>query len=331
MIPRTGQKSDLDILADGRRESVTRRGGRSLSVMAGVGVAAAMAVAGLAGVSHADAEQADVSIDVPYDGTLGEVGTPVAATLPAIARPSQRVTVSAAEEGVVPERVDQGSSAQSAGPPERTDIILRKGQEDVEEYDPWEPYNEAMFSFNHDVFDRYLLKPVATAWDKILPDLVHQGLSNAFDNLGMPRRVVNNLLQLKFKRAGFELTRFLLNTTIGVAGLFDIGKEAGIEKYDEDTGQTLGVYGVGPGPYLILPLLTPLTVRDGVGYVFDMALDPLNYVLPFAATAGKAAGNTVNDRSLNLELFQSVEENTLDLYSAVRNAYLQRRQRAIQE
>ena len=164
-----------------------------------------------------------------------------------------------------------------------------------------------------------------------MPDLVQRGLSNAFDNLGMPRRVVNNLLQLKFKRAGYELTRFLLNTTIGVAGLFDIGTEAGIERYDEDTGQTLGVYGVGPGPYLILPILTPLTGRDGVGFVVDAALDPLNYVLPFAATAGKVAGNTVNDRSINLELFQSVEENTLDLYSAVRNAYLQRRQRAIRE
>jgi len=239
--------------------------------------------------------------------------------------------VGAADEGVVPEAEDQDSPAQGSSPPARMDILLQKGQEEVEEYDPWEPYNETMFSFNHRVVDRYLLKPVATAWDKALPDLVQRGLSNAFDNLGMPRRVVNNLLQLKFKRAGYELTRFILNTTIGVAGLFDIAKEGGIDKSDEDTGQTLGVYGVSPGPYLILPVLPPLTVRDGVGFVVDMALDPLNYVLPFAATAGKTVGNTVNDRSLNLELFQSVEENTLDLYSAVRNAYLQRRLKAINE
>ena len=156
MIARTGRKRDLDTLMNEGRESVPRRAGRLMSVITGVGVAAAMAVAGLVGASRATAEQADVSIALPNDGTLGERGTPAAVPFPATVRPSQRVTISAGEEGVVPERVDQGSSAQSAGPPERTDIILRRGQDDVEEYDPWEPYNEAMFSFNHDVFDRYL-------------------------------------------------------------------------------------------------------------------------------------------------------------------------------
>jgi phospholipid-binding lipoprotein MlaA len=210
-------------------------------------------------------------------------------------------------------------------------MTLRKGEEEIEEYDPWEPYNEKMFSFNHDVFDRFILKPLATAWDTIVPDAVQRSLGNVFENLAMPRRVVNSLLQLKFKGAGYEVTRFLLNTTIGIGGIFDIAKEAEVPRSDEDTGQTLGVYGVGPGPYLILPFLPPLTVRDGIGFAADAAMDPLSYFIPFAAAAGRTAGKTVNDRSQNLEFFESVEENVIDLYSGVRNAYLQRRQRAIQE
>jgi phospholipid-binding lipoprotein MlaA len=234
-------------------------------------------------------------------------------------------------EPLAPEVIRLADSPSASEPADQIDMTLRKGEEEAEEYDPWEPYNEKMFSFNHDVFDRFVLKPVATAWDTVLPDAVQKSIGNVLENLAMPRRLVNSLLHLKFKGAGYEVTRFLLNSTIGIGGIFDIAKEAGVPKSDEDTGQTLGVYGVGPGPYLILPFLPPLSVRDGIGFAADTALDPLNYVLPFAATAGKTAGKTVNDRSANLELFESVEENVLDLYSAVRNAYLQRRQKAIKE
>jgi len=207
---------------------------------------------------------------------------------------------------------------------------IQKGELEEEDYDPWLPFNERMFAFNRQ-FDRFLLKPVATVWDKLLTEQARQSLGRAFDNLAMPRRLVNSLLQLKLEGAGRELARFLLNSTIGVVGLFDMAKALGIEKSEEDTGQTLGVYGVGPGPYLILPLLPPLTVRDGIGFAVDMALDPLNYVLPLAASTGRRAGEIVNERSLNLELYERVEETVLDLYSAVRNAYLQRRQRMIEE
>jgi phospholipid-binding lipoprotein MlaA len=210
-------------------------------------------------------------------------------------------------------------------------MTLRKGEEEIEEYDPWEPYNEKMFSFNHDVVDRFVLKPVATAWDAILPDAVQRSLGNVFENLGMPRRLVNNLLQFKFKGAGYEVTRFLLNSTIGIGGIFDIAKEAEVPRSNEDTGQTLAVYGVAPGPYLILPFLPPLTVRDGIGFAADLAMHPLSYFIPFVAVVGGGATNVVNDRSQNLEFFESVEENVIDLYSAVRNAYLQRRQKEIQE
>lgn len=199
----------------------------------------------------------------------------------------------------------------------------------VEEYDPWEPYNEKMFSFNHDMVDRYVLKPVGTVWD-YLPDPVQESLGNAFDNVAMPRRVVNNLLQAKFKGAGTELTRFGINTTVGVVGFFDVAKKWGFEKQDADTGQTLGKWGVGPGPYFIFPFLPPLTVRDAFGLVGDVAMDPINYFAPLAASFGRRGGEVVNTRSQNLELYESVEESTVDLYSAVRNAYLQRRQRAVE-
>lgn len=202
--------------------------------------------------------------------------------------------------------------------------------QEIAEYDPWMPFNEATFGFNRQL-DRFVIKPAATAWDWILPDPIQQSLSRAFDNLAMPRRFLNKLFQLRLKAAGLELTRFLVNTTLGFAGFFDVAKEIGIEKKDADTGQTFGVYGSGPGPYLVLPFLPPLTVRDGVGSVFDIAMAPLNYVLPFAALAGMGGGNIINERSLNLELYETVELTVVDLYSAVRNAYLQRRHRLIQD
>ncbi len=199
--------------------------------------------------------------------------------------------------------------------------------EDIEEYepdyDPWERFNQKMFAFNRQV-DRFALKPVARVWDTIVPDLVQQSLSNAFENVTMPRRLVNNVLQLNEKGAGRELTRFFINTTMGVGGFFDAASDLGIDKSDKDTGQTLEVYGVGPGPYLVLPFLPQLTVRDGIGFGIDGALDPLSYVSPFAASTGRTGGKIVNDRSLNLELFEEFEESALDLYSAVRDVYLAR-------
>ena len=115
--------------------------------------------------------------------------------------------------------------------------------------DPWENFNEKMFNFNREVLYRYFLKPVATAWDFLLPDLVQKSVQNFFDNLAVVRRVVNNALQGKVTGTATELARFSINSTIGVGGLFDMAKVGfGIEQSDEDTGQTLGVWGIGPGP-----------------------------------------------------------------------------------
>jgi phospholipid-binding lipoprotein MlaA len=199
------------------------------------------------------------------------------------------------------------------------------------DYDPWERFNEKTFWFNFDVLDRYALKPAATVWAKI-PQPARQGLANAFDNLEMPKRLVNEVFQVRYEEVGSEVARFLLNTTVGVAGFVDVASRAGLKKNDADTGQTLGVYGAGPGPYFVVPLLPPLTVRDGIGYAADSLLDPLSwFVTPFAVDFGRAAAKTVNERTANLKLYQDVEDTSLDLYGAVRNGYLQRRQKSIQD
>jgi len=198
------------------------------------------------------------------------------------------------------------------------------------DYDPWEPVNEKTFSFNYNVLDRYGLKPAARVWDKILPEPVTLGLANAFTNLDMPKRFINNVLQGRLEGANRELIRFLINSTVGVAGLFDVASRLGLQKSYADTGQTLGTYGIRPGPYLVVPFLPPLTVRDGIGYAADTFLDPLSYFVPFFANFGRAAARRINERAVNLHLYDGVEESSLDLYAAVRNGYLQQREHSVE-
>ena len=231
--------------------------------------------------------------------------------------------------GLVAVMAPSATSAEEVAQPPTTDVE----QFGSDDYDPWHRFNERMFFFNHDILDRYLMKPIATGWSKVLPDCGKRGLDRAFDNLGMPKRLVNNLLQGRFRGAGREVARFGVNTTVGVIGFLDVAHaQLHIEKSDADTGQTLGVYGFGPGPYLVLPTLKPLTVRDGIGYGVDGVLDPVGYyVTPFVVATAMSVVKQVNERALNLELFQDVEGSVLDLYSAVRNGYLQRRQRSIEE
>ena len=202
----------------------------------------------------------------------------------------------------------------------------------IEEYDPWESFNEEMFTFNRNL-DKYVLKPAAQAYNFVMPDQVQRMVDNGFENIRVVPRVVNNLLQAKWAGAGREIARFLINSVVGIGGLWDMAKqEWGIEKSKEDFGQTLAVWGSGPGPYLVLPFLPPMTIRDGIGLAVDGALDPLSYFLPFIWDRfAMKAGDIINERSLNLELFEGVEETTVDLYTAVRNAYLQRRARQIKE
>jgi phospholipid-binding lipoprotein MlaA len=233
---------------------------------------------------------------------------------------------------------------------EPLDPFARADEEVGEEYDPWEPVNANIFEFNLKV-DRYVLKPVAKGYDFILPDVVQVGISNIFSNLRFAPRFLNNVFQGKLKGAGIEVGRFLINSTVGLAGFFDLAAKVDLVTPEEDFGQTLGFYGVKPGPYLVLPLLQPFTVRDFVGYVGDVFLNPINWlVIPIIEVdgvpsviahknrmtssiiqTGSRTGEIVNERSRNLQKFQGVEEATLDLYTAVRNAYLQKRAQAVRE
>jgi len=211
--------------------------------------------------------------------------------------------------------------------------IAKPAEEEIGgDYDPWEPFNDKMFTFNHDYLDVYVLKPAAKGYDVVVGEGEKQLIHNLFDFIGFPKRFVNSVLQGKWNGAGREVVRFVVNATLGGAGMTDVAKyQFGIEKSDEDTGQTFGVWGWRQSRYLVLPLLPPLTIRDGTGYLFDIAMDPINYFIPFAGGVARYVGNTVNERALNLETFESVEEGTLDLYSAVRNFYLRNREKRIKE
>jgi phospholipid-binding lipoprotein MlaA len=124
----------------------------------------------------------------------------------------------------------------------------------------------------------------------------------------------------------------VLNTTVGFAGFYDVASRIGLEKSDADTGETFATYGIGPGPYLVLPLLPPLDLRDAFGFAADSFMDPLSwFVTPIGADFGRAAAQRINERAENMKLYQDVEDTSLDLYAAVRNGYLQRRRVAIQD
>lgn len=250
---------------------------------------------------------------------------------------------------------DKTSAPAPPSPPEtQTDELLdpfaRADEGAGEEYDPWEPMNVNVFEFNRQV-DRFVLKPVAKGYNFVMPDLVQVGISNIFSNLRFAPRFFNNVFQGKLKGAGIEVGRFLINSTVGLVGFFDLAKHVDLVTPEEDMGQTLGFYGVNPGPYLVLPFLQPYTVRDLVGYVGDVFLNPINWlVVPIIEVEGVPSviaheddltstliqlgarvAEIVNERSRNLETYQGVEEATLDLYTAVRNGYLQKRAQAIRE
>lgn len=235
-----------------------------------------------------------------------------------------------------------GVSAGARGSHEsRTTVfdLASNGTAEGMETDPWEPFNSRMFSFNRNL-DQHIFKPIARTWDFVVPDPVQHGLRNGVDNLDVGTRLVNSLLQGKFG-AGQEAARFLINSTVGIGGMFDVAKnQFNIDKSDEDTGQTLGFYGVHTGPYLVLPSLPPTDVRDGIGTIIDQGLNPLSYLIGFAAQAGGATTgimsgvhvtDAANRRSLNLERYDGVEETVIDLYSAVRDAYLQQREAKVKK
>jgi phospholipid-binding lipoprotein MlaA len=194
--------------------------------------------------------------------------------------------------------------------------------EDFSLRDPWEGFNRAIFSFN-DGADRYVLKPAAVSYRQITPIFVQQGVSNFFSNLAEVTNTFNGVLQGKWGQAGNDAGRLLINTTIGIAGLFDVAKHMGLEKGDgEDFGQTLAVWGVPSGPYLVLPLLGPSTVRDTPARVVDYYTNPLTYVEHDPTRYTLKATDIIQSRASLLKAESLLQG---DRYILLRDAYLQRR------
>ena len=191
--------------------------------------------------------------------------------------------------------------------------------------DPLEPFNRTMFKVN-DTIDQVALKPAATAYKKVLPSFVQTGVNNFFGNLSDVWTGANNLMQGKGEQGMSDWTRVALNSTFGIGGLFDIASEAGLKKHNEDFGQTLGYWGVPSGPYLMLPLLGPSTVRDTSGLPVDMAANGWSYVDPSSTRNIGTAVRVIDVRANLLDASNLMEGAALDRYEFIRDGYLQRRQ-----
>ena len=194
--------------------------------------------------------------------------------------------------------------------------------------DPFEPVNRAIFGFN-DALDRNVLKPIAQGYVNVVPSLIRRGVSNVFGNLSDAFSAVNNALQGKREPLGNDLGRVLVNSTFGLGGIFDIASEAGIEKYDEDFGQTLGWWGLGPGPYLVIPILGPSNIRDATGLAFHAYVDPITQIESDGVMWGVIGLRAIDTRATLLGTEDLVSGAALDKYTFTRSAYMQRRKNLV--
>lgn len=201
--------------------------------------------------------------------------------------------------------------------------------------DPIQPYNRAIFTFNDKAY-YYVIKPVYKGYNAVVPAKARLSVRKFFLNIKMPIRLVNCLFQGKFKGAGVEASRFIINSTVGVAGFFDPAKsQFHLEKQDEDTGQTLGKYRIGPEFFIMWPFLGPSTLHDSLGYAGDVALNPLTLISFFVSpwvTSGVSAYDSINEVSIDKgETYEDITKPAIDPYVALKDAYLQNRIARIKE
>ena len=241
-------------------------------------------------------------------------------------------TVTAANGTLILADTAGSAAAGQAGNTDEDLSFLDDEDEFIEVYDPLETFNRGMFWFNDKLYF-YLMKPLARGF-RYVPEPWRVSMKHFFLNLRAPIRIVNAGLQGKFGDAGNELTRFATNTTLGIGGLFDASKDHfGIKMKDEDTGQTLGFYGVGPGPYLVLPLFGPSNFRDGIGMLADSRMNLAYYIWAKDQSnydyAGALAVNAINNLSLDKDTYEGVKQDALDPYLFVRDAFAQYRQNLV--
>ncbi len=190
--------------------------------------------------------------------------------------------------------------------------------------DPWENWNRKVFNFNEDV-DRAVLKPVATAYTEVVPQVIRRGVGNFYNNFSDAWSAINNLLQGKFQTGFEDITRVSTNTLFGLFGVLDVASELGLEHHYEDFGQTMGRYGVGAGAYMVLPILGPSTVRDAVAIPLDRLATPPAFFEGTGTQVGLTVLQIINTRSSLLGATRVIDDIALDKYTFVRDAYLQRR------
>jgi phospholipid-binding lipoprotein MlaA len=201
----------------------------------------------------------------------------------------------------------------------------------AESGDPWEGFNRDMFAV-HESVDRGVLEPVARAYRAVTPHPVRQGVVNFLRNLRTPVTFVNNLLQGDLGGAGVSAVRFGVNSTIGIGGVFDPAESMGLERRDEDFGQTLAVWGVGAGPYVFVPVLGPTNLRDGAGRIIDIAFDPLSWSEfdnEDTVRVSRAVITGVAGREQALDAVDNIRQNSFDPYVTMRTSYELLRESAI--
>jgi phospholipid-binding lipoprotein MlaA len=213
-----------------------------------------------------------------------------------------------------------------------TGCATTQQNERVAKIDPFEPMNRAVFSFN-EVADDYLIKPIAEAYKFVLPEFARTGVTNFFGNINDVLIAANNLLQAKPVEAANDIGRFLINSTIGILGLFDVATDMGLDKNREDFGQTLGVWGLPDGPYVVLPFFGASNVRDTVGLVVDIETDFMMNTNKLNSDEKIAVNllKTINRRANLLDAGQLLEDAAFDKYSFVRDGYIQRRRNQIHD
>ncbi len=207
-------------------------------------------------------------------------------------------------------------------------------QADGEVYDPMEGMNRAVFDVN-DAIDQALAEPIARGYRAVTPKLARDGLRNFLRNLRSPVNVANQILQGDIEGAAGDISRFAMNTTIGIGGLFDVAAETGLEYEYEDFGQTLGVWGVDHGAYLVLPLMGPSSMRDATGMLVDTIADPVRIYLYNTDREGwyyaRAGATALDKREELLDALDDLRKNSFDYYAAMRSAYMQRRQALVND
>jgi phospholipid-binding lipoprotein MlaA len=196
--------------------------------------------------------------------------------------------------------------------------------------DPYENYNRSMFTFNKSVDDN-VLKPVATGYVKVVPNVVREAIGNFFANIGDVWTAANNYLQGKPKDGTTDLVRVIFNSTIGIAGLIDVATPMGLPKHEEDFGQTLGYYGLDSGAYLVLPLLGPSSTRDGIGFATDaFFFDPIGYINDDTTRWATIAIAVIDKRAELMDDFD-IRDKSFDPYAYMRDTYLQNRENLVRD